>query len=229
MATTQLNLQDMIRFSQLILRFQNVVRAIHLPDRAHKENDAEHSYHLAMMAWYLNSSAGLGLDTDRLVRYALAHDLVEAYAGDVNALDLEARRYKAHREAEALRRIKYEFPEATELVSAVVEYELLSDEEARFIYALDKLMPALMIYLDGGRTWLENGQSYELIQRCQADRIALSDPVNRLYEQLCEILTSRPELFSAGRPSDNAQSPSPQRTSSPPAYRPRRALSALPL
>jgi putative hydrolases of HD superfamily len=217
----------MISFSQLLLRFQSVVRAIHLPGRDHKENDAEHSYHLAMMAWYLNSSAGLGYDTAKLMRYALAHDLVEAYAGDVSALDMAARRQKVRREAEALRRIEQEFPEARELTSAIVDYELLSDNEARFIYALDKLMPALMVYLDGGRTWKQEGQSLELILKCQSDRVALSAPVKKLYDQLVWILASRPELFSPGTASDTPESPKSQRTYSPPAYRPHKALSAL--
>jgi putative hydrolase of HD superfamily len=218
----------MIKFSRLMLRFQSVVRAIHLPGRDEKENDAEHSYHLAMMAWYLNSHARLGYDTDRLIRYALAHDLVEAYAGDVSALDLDARRHKAKREAEALRRIEHEFPEAKELTDAVRDYELLADAEARFVYALDKLMPTLMVYLDEGRTWKEEGQTQELIHFCQSDRIALSEPVNQLYEQLAWILRARPELFAAGIPSNTWRSPMRQKTSAHPTALPRRALSAQP-
>src|SRR3954468_164219 len=105
MKQISLSLEDMMQFSQLMLRLQDVVRAIHVPGRDIKENDVEHSYHLAMMGWYLNVSGKLGYDTDSLVKYALIHDLAEAYAGDVSALDIQGRIGKAEREAEALERI----------------------------------------------------------------------------------------------------------------------------
>src|SRR5664279_4569498 len=101
-----LSLDDMMQFSQLMLRLQDVVRAIHVPGRDVKENDVEHSYHLAMMGWYLNVSGELGYDTDSIVRYALIHDLAEAYAGDVSALDPIGRIGKPEREAAALERIR---------------------------------------------------------------------------------------------------------------------------
>jgi putative hydrolase of HD superfamily len=227
MVNSASHLQDMIHFARLMLRLQSVVRAIHLPGREAKENDAEHSYHLAMMGWYLNSGAGLGYNTDKLIRYALAHDLVEAYAGDVSALDLEGRKHKRERESEALSRIESEFPEAADLTQAVRDYESLADEEAKFIYALDKLMPALMVYLDGGRTWHEEGQSLELIQYCQSRRIAVSEPVWALYSQLIEILRERPDLFPADMLSGIHRNPNPRKTSSPRAFQPRKVQSVL--
>lgn len=192
-----LNLEDMMQFSQLMLRLQDVVRAIHVPGRDIKENDVEHSYHLAMMGWYLNVSGKLGYDTDSLVRYALIHDLAEAYAGDVSALDPVGRVGKPEREAAALQRIRSEFPLAEEIVSAVHNYETLADEEAKFIYALDKLMPMVMVYLADGRTWQEEKQGFTLMHNCQAPKIAVSAPVNELYSQLKDLLLRRPQLFGA--------------------------------
>jgi putative hydrolase of HD superfamily len=196
-ASPHLSLSDMIQFSQLLLRFQEVIRAIYLPRRDNKENDVEHSYHLAMMAWYLNSSGRLGYDTDKIIQYALVHDLVEAYAGDVSALDLEARRDKDRREAEALARIEAEFPQAGHICDSIRRYEARADDEAKFVYALDKLMPMLMIYLSDGRTWREEKQDFALMHNCQSDKIALSAPVRELYDQLKVILTSRPQLFGS--------------------------------
>ena len=64
---SQLKLDDMIRFSRLMLQLQDVIRSIDLPRGSSKENDVEHSYHLAMMAWYLNSSGHLGYDTELII------------------------------------------------------------------------------------------------------------------------------------------------------------------
>src|SRR4051812_3629822 len=121
----QLKLDDLMRFSRLMLRFQSIERAIRLPERRARENDVEHSYNLAMAAWYLNSSAGLGYDTDRMIRYALVHDLPEAYAGDVHAYDPEGRKGKAERERLALARILQDSPEAAEIIAVVQEYDRL--------------------------------------------------------------------------------------------------------
>jgi putative hydrolases of HD superfamily len=195
MTQLTLSLEDMMQFSQLMIRLQDVVRAIHVPGRDAKENDVEHSYHLAMMGWYLTVSAGLAYDTDKILRYALIHDLAEAYAGDVSALDSQGRIGKNQREAEALSRISQEFPGAQSIVEMVQSYERLADDEAKFIYALDKLMPMVMVYLADGRTWKEDRLGLSAIHECQAPKIAVSEPVSQLYEQLRPLLLSRPQWF----------------------------------
>lgn len=190
-----LKLEDMIRFSRLLLEFQDVIRAVRLPRGDVKENDVEHSYHLAMMAWYLNDVGDLGYDTSRIIRYALLHDLAEAYAGDVHALDLEGRKGKDKREAAALDRILTEFPGAAPMITTIEQYETKSDPEAVFVYALDKIMPMLMIYIEGGRTWRDEGLTWEQLHDNKHDKVALSEPVQELYEQLRLVLEKQPELF----------------------------------
>lgn len=195
MNTMRPRLDRMIHFSSLILKLQDVIRAFYLP-RGDKENDVEHSYHLAMMAWYLNDSCDLKLDTDRLLKYALLHDLVEAYVGDVSAFDSKGRIGKLERESNALKRFAKEFPEIQEMAPYIAGYMRHDDPESKFVYALDKLLPMIMIYLDNGRTWLEDGFSFTDIHSVQGDKIALSEPVNELYLQLTKIFSSRPELFA---------------------------------
>ena len=150
-----------------------------------------------MMGWYLNISGHLGYDTDKLVRYALIHDLAEAYAGDVSALDAKARIGKPQREEVALKRNAREFPLAETIVDTVRGYEALIDDEAKFIYALDKLMPMVMVYLADGRTWREDNQGFKLMHECQSPKIALSEPVSQLYDQLKILLLSQPQLFGS--------------------------------
>jgi len=195
MQRTALSIKDMIQFSRLILRFQDTIRVVDLPRGTSRENDVEHSYHLAMMAWYLNSAGGLGYDVDKVIRYALVHDLAETYAGDVHAFDAEARRGKVQREAEAMSRIEREFPLGAEITDAVHDYEGRVDDEARFVYALDKLMPILMIYLEGGKTWRDDGLSLSQIHDNKQDKVALSEPVSDLYLQLKSLLDDQPDLF----------------------------------
>jgi putative hydrolase of HD superfamily len=191
----QIHIDDMIRFSRLILQFQDVIRVVDLPRGTGRENDVEHSYHLAMMAWYLNSAGGFGYNVDKVIRYALVHDLAEAYAGDVHAFDAAARQGKVQREAEAMSRIKQEFPLGKDITDAVHDYELRIDDEARFVYALDKLMPILMIYLEGGKTWRADGLSLSQIHDNKQDKVAQSEPVNDLYLQLKALLDDQPHLF----------------------------------
>jgi putative hydrolase of HD superfamily len=191
-----LTIDRMIQFSRLMLQFQDVIRAFYLP-RGAKENDVEHSYHLAMMGWYLNMAGDLKYDTDRVIRYALLHDLVEAYVGDVHAFDEQGRRGKEEREHAAILRFEAEFPEAADMVPIMRDYMALADPEATFVYALDKLMPMVMIYLDNGRTWREDGYQFEQIHQVQSSKIARSGPVLQLYEQLRCIFESRPELFAS--------------------------------
>jgi hypothetical protein len=80
---------------------------------------------------------------------------------------------------------------------AVYNYETLADDEARFVYALDKLMPMVMVYLADGRTWREEKQGFMVMHQCQAPKIAVSEPVNQLYSQLRALLLLRPQLFGA--------------------------------
>jgi putative hydrolase of HD superfamily len=196
-AARPLQLDDVIKFSQLMLRFQDVIRVVDLPRGRVRENDVEHSYQLAMMAWYLNSAGDLGFDTDRMIRYALVHDLAETYTGDVSALDYEGRKGKAEREEASLNRMRQELPEAADLLDLVSDYDQRSDPEANFIYALDKLMPMLMVYLAGGQTWKVEGYSLELLHNDKKDKVALSKPVAALYAQLKSVLDTKPELFNS--------------------------------
>jgi putative hydrolase of HD superfamily len=195
MKKLHLNLEDMIQFSRLMLQFQQTERAIRPPGRESHENDVEHSYQLAMMAWYLNSSGGLGYDTNLLLRYALVHDLAEAYTGDVHAYDTEGRKGKTEREHRALNLMSHEFPASREFISAIEEYESGLSAEAKFIYALDKLMPMLLVYLEGGRSWREYGLKFEQLHVNKLEKVAVSEPIKSLYDQLAKLLDKNPQLF----------------------------------
>lgn len=189
------NLADAIRFSQLMSRLQAIIRETRIVGRPGKENDVEHSYQLAMMAWYLNDAGEWGMNVDRLIRYAMVHDLAEAYAGDVHIFHPD-HPGKGIAEAEALRRIAGEFPEFPGMTEIVHQYELQEDAESQTVYALDKLMPMIMIYLEGGSTWRELGFEMEKLLTNKTERIARSPQVFRLHQELSQLIRQRPELFT---------------------------------
>src|SRR5580704_1310169 len=110
-----LDLEKAAKFRALLDAFSLVERVMHVKGREQRENDTEHSYTLAMLAWYLADAFDLGLDKDRLLRYALVHDLVEVYAGDTYVLDEEGLKTKHEREEKARLRLIEEFPEFKDL------------------------------------------------------------------------------------------------------------------
>ena len=150
-----------------LIKFSDIERHIFLPDTKtpdRKENDTEHSYNLAMAAWYLCQFQP-HLDCNLVIKLALVHDLVEIHAGDVMAIgrtkDEEAQ--KKQKEAAALQKLQEEWPDFSEMTALITSYERKDTEEARFVYALDKLMPVLLNLLSAGKTWKHYGMKRRVV------------------------------------------------------------------
>src|SRR5215217_6371646 len=132
-----------INLQRLLLAFHSLERTLPLPTRPdgieRNETDTEHSYSLAMTAWFLTQDLP-HLETDKCIRYALAHDLVEIHSGDTFAYDKDVHRHasKTERERLALAKIQHEWPDFLQMTEAIIDYETRADIESRFIYALDK-------------------------------------------------------------------------------------------
>ena len=165
-------------------------RVAHVPQKDRRENDVEHSYTLAMLAWYLADSLKLSLNKDKILRYALAHDLVEVYAGDTYAFtdDESERNSKQKREDEARLRIKKEFSELGDLHDTIERYETRDEEESRFVYAVDKLIPMITNYIQDGRTWKEMNLPFDRAVSQKRERIGAEPYVRELLEQLIVLI-----------------------------------------
>lgn len=193
------SLKSILSFSKILNKFQGVERVVRVPGTEKRENDVEHSYHLAMLAWYIADSNDLTLDKNLLLRYALVHDLVEVYAGDTyiyskNKVDHES---KKEREEDARLRIEKEFPEFKELHEVIFAYEKQDSLESRFVYVLDKLQPVFQIYLDGGRDWKKHEVTLSMLIEKKADKAAISAELLPYWEELLSIFQSKElELFS---------------------------------
>jgi putative hydrolase of HD superfamily len=187
---TEPNAQRAISFMELLHAFQRVERVAHVPKKDRRENDVEHSYLLAMLAWYLVDSLKLSLDKNKVLRYALAHDLVEVYAGDTYAFtdDEKERNSKHQREHDAQLRIKKEFSEFADLHDVIEHYEERGDKESQFVYTVDKLIPMITNYVQDGRTWKEMDLPFDRAIGQKRERIGDEPYVRELLEQLITLI-----------------------------------------
>lgn len=201
-------LSRLLSFSGIINKLQEVERVIRVPKNERRENDVEHSYHLAMLAWYIADSNSLHLNKDLLLKYALVHDFVEVYAGDTyiyskNQVDHDT---KKEREESARLRIKKEFPEFKSLHQTILEYEKQESSESRFVYVLDKLQPVFQIYLDGGRDWEKHQVTLAMIIEKKADKVALSPELLPYWNELLSILKQEEDTLFFKKDTNTSES-----------------------
>lgn len=185
-----IDLQKILGFTKLLHKLRRVERTVRSNGEERWENDTEHSYHLAMLAWYIIDNYQLNLNKELAIKYALAHDLVEAYAGDTYIFsdDNKHKESKQQREEEAAKILTTEFPEFPEIHNLIREYEKKENKESRFITALDKLEPMLSIFLDNGKTWKEKGITLEMIIENKKEKMALSPEIEACFYEFVEIL-----------------------------------------
>jgi putative hydrolases of HD superfamily len=193
----KLSLSRIIDFQHLLQAFSQVERVIH---RSHKnimvnENDTEHSYNLAMTAWFLAPHFP-HLDRDLLIRHALAHDLVEVHAGDTYIYGSETElATKPKREAEALHKLELEWPDFRDLTAHIHGYVARTTPEAKFIYALDKIMPILLIYINEGYSWGKADVTAKMLYDAKASKTAVSPEIKPYFDQLHELLLQSPHII----------------------------------
>ncbi len=135
---------------------KNIFRRTTLADGSRRENDAEHSWHLALMAMLLEEYAGeAGVDIGRVMKMAIIHDLVEIYAGDTFAYDEVGNATKAQRENEAADKLFGSLPEeqGKELRELWEEFDAMETKDAAFAAGLDRLQPLLNNYMTKGASW----------------------------------------------------------------------------
>jgi putative hydrolase of HD superfamily len=148
-----------LRFLLEIDALKTVLRRSLLADGSRRENSAEHSWHLAMLAIVLAEHAAEPVDLAKVVRMVLVHDIVEIDAGDTYIYDTEGYLTKDDRERAAADRIFALLPadQGAELRGLWEEYEAQETAEARFAAVCDRLAPLLHNYVNAGEVWRANG------------------------------------------------------------------------
>ena len=159
MQDTTDRLTQQIAFLLEIDKLKSVLRRSYLVNGTRRENSAEHSWHLSVMAMLLAEHANAPADTLRVLKMLLVHDIVEIDADDTYCYDEVGARDKAEREQSAANRIFSLLPsdQEQEMRGLWDEFEERKTPEAKFAAALDRLMPLLHNYHTQGRSWQENG------------------------------------------------------------------------
>ncbi|RDU23387.1 HD domain-containing protein [Anaerosacchariphilus polymeriproducens] len=151
-------LKQQMKFILEIDNLKKVQRQSYLSDGSRKENDTEHSWHLAMMCFLLKEYAPKEIDVLKTMTMVLIHDIVELDAGDTYAYDDAGNSTKREREVKAAERIYGILPKEQdkELRNLWEEFEEGTSEEAKFANALDKIQPILLNDASEGKAWREH-------------------------------------------------------------------------
>lgn len=159
-------LQQQIEFIMEIDKLKQIIRRSRITGVKRLENDAEHSWHIAVMAILLSEHANdPSVDLKKVLRMLLIHDLVEIDAGDTFAYDVEGHKDKQEREEKAAQRIFGLLPanQAEEYRQLWHEFEERISPEAQYAVAMDRLQPLLLNYFNEGYSWKQNEISSEQV------------------------------------------------------------------
>lgn len=151
-------LEQQICFIREIDKVKNIYRQTYLADGQRKENDAEHSWHIALMAVLLKEHMDEDTDLLKVIIMVMIHDLVEIDAGDTYAYDSEGAITKRSREEKAADRIFGILPEdqCGQLRELWEEFEAYETAEAKYAHLLDNLQPMMLNDASGGKSWREH-------------------------------------------------------------------------
>ena len=166
---------------------KNIFRQTHLSGHGRRENDAEHAWHMAVMAYLLKEYANEDIDIAKVMFMCLIHDIVEIDAGDTYAYDTEALKTKKAREDAAKERIFGILPEdqRKELTALFDEFEDYETAEAKYAHTMDNLQPLILNHSNGGGDWREHDVSAETVwTRQEMNRLGSE----KLFEVTKEII-----------------------------------------
>ena len=160
-------LDSFFKFILEIDKDKFIGRQTYLSDGVRKENDAEHAWHMAIMAWLLADYANEKIDVARTMIMVLIHDLVEIDAGDTYAYDEVAKQSQEERELAAADRIFGLLPEdaGAKMRAIWEEFEAWETPEAKFARALDNFQPLMLNNATDGISWVEHGVKLSQVLR----------------------------------------------------------------
>ncbi|MGN1480399.1 HD domain-containing protein [Porcipelethomonas sp.] len=180
-------LQKQIDFIIEIDKLKSIRRQTLIIDEDRQENDAEHSWHLAMLAFLLEEYSNEKIDVLKTIKMVLVHDIVEIDAGDTYCYDKEGYKTKADREQKAADRIFGILPEdqGKEIMNLWTEFERQDTPESKFASVLDRLQPLLLNYTKGGISWKNhNVKSSQVRER----NLCVKDGSEELYDLIMNII-----------------------------------------
>lgn len=191
------DLDKLFEFLAYINEFRLVTRTVKTNDKR-QENDLEHSFTLAIVCWYIIDKEKLDLEIGKVLKYALAHDLIEVYSGDTDPY-ISKKDYidsKSDREKRAFEKIKEKFPDNLDIHQAIQEYEDQSTIEARFVCGIDGLIPSMSVYSINEKYYSENKVSFEKFYNWNINKVKEHEYTLELIDKLSDYYKkNRPEFF----------------------------------
>lgn len=167
---------------------KNIIRQTYLSDGVRKENDAEHSWHTAIMAFVLAEYFDKNIDVLKVMKMMLMHDIIEIDAGDTYCYDEKAALTQVNREHKAAERIYSLLPEdqAKEYMDLWLEFEARETPESKFCAILDRLQPTVLNYASKGASWKEHGICYSQVMGRNAVTLNGPEEISSYFKNLID-------------------------------------------
>lgn len=180
-------LQQQLDFALEIDKEKNIFRQTHLSGHGRNENDAEHAWHMAIMAYIFREYSNEEIDISKVILMCLIHDIVEIDAGDTYAYDEDRLKTQQAREDAAKERIFSLLPEdqKNELMALFDEFEAYETAESEFAHAMDNLQPLMLNNSNGGSDWKEHGVTAAQVYGRQGKTVSGS---KKLFEVIDGII-----------------------------------------
>lgn len=180
-------LKKQLEFSLEVDKEKNIFRQTHLSGHGRNENDAEHAWHMALMAYLLREHSNEEIDITKVMIMCLIHDVVEIDAGDTYCYDTEGLKTQKAREDAAKERIYSLLPldQKEELTALFDEFEANETPEARFAHAMDNLQPLILNHSNDAGDWKNNGITADMVYGRQSKTKLGS---KKLYEYTEEVI-----------------------------------------
>lgn len=181
--------EKQMAFALKIDEEKNILRQTHLSHHGRRENDAEHAWHMSIMAYLLKEYANEEIDLAHTMMMCLIHDIVEIEAGDTYAYDEEGKKTQAAREALAADHLFGLLPEdqKQEMIALFNEFEESKTPEAKFAHAMDNLQPFMLNDANDGGDWREHGvtktQVYGRQSRTAEGSLALYEYTDKILQK----------------------------------------------
>ena len=165
-----IRLDQQLRFTAEIDKMTSILRRTMLIDGSRRENDAEHSWHIAVMPLIFEEYAAEPVNVSRAVKMCVVHDLIEIYAGDTFAYDAAGNKDKAEREAAAADKLFAQLPkeQGADIRALWEEFDIMQTADAKYAACMDRLQPFLHNTLTGGHTWVESGTARPSVEKRMA-------------------------------------------------------------
>lgn len=165
-----IRLDQQLKFTAEIDKMTSILRRTMLIDGSRRENDAEHSWHIAIMALLFTEYTVEPVDVSRAVKMCVVHDLIEIYAGDTFAYDVKGNMDKAQREQAAADKLFAMLPseQGKEIRNLWEEFDAMQTPNAKYAACMDRLQPFLHNTLTNGHTWVEGGTCRPMVEKRMA-------------------------------------------------------------